>query len=388
MKRILYLIAAFVTVSTTAIATTNTSEANASIANFVRGYGNSFIFVEDGIEFSVFPDGQFDFYAQNFGPNINVGLHNRDFSFSFNTGYNYNPYVQYDGYGAVIQIENTPVFYDGYGRVAQIGNIVINYNGYGRVARIGGLNLFWRGSSFSHYTGFINPYNNCYVYRPWHRLYRVPARNLCIINTRAYRQFYSPTRYVYYRPYRNNTRYVNVTGRRSNRYGVSYAQTPRNQSERSLGRRVKERHSAIARGRSTRVESTTRSNRNTTGIATRDSRRSNRVVTPTRRSNTVNSGRSKTYKNDGVRSLTRSTNRSTDRISNKNVTKNRNRVSNIVKRDNRTSVKSSRSTRVSTPRPQVKTRSTVKNKRSSSIKNTRSSKSNTRSNGISTRRRS
>ena len=243
MKRILFLLASVLLVGGASFASTSTSlEAEASLNNYVRGYGNSFIFVEDGIEFSVFRDGQFDFYAGNFGPNLNVGFSNRNVSFSFNTGYDYNPYVQYDSFGAVIQIENTPIFYDYYGRVSQIGNIFINYNGFGRVNRIGGLNVFYRGNVFSHYSGFINVYNRNYIYRPWHRYYAVPAVNLCIINTRPYRQFYTPYRHVYYRPYRNNTRYVNVNSRRGNRdygrrnssreYSRRYAQTPRNKRER------------------------------------------------------------------------------------------------------------------------------------------------------------
>jgi hypothetical protein len=134
MKRILFLFALLVAVSTTAKAETNTTlEATASNNNFVRGYGNSFIFVEGGIEFSVFPDGQFDFYMPNYGPNVNVGINRPGFALSFNTGFNYNPFVQYDSFGAIVQIENTPVFYDFYGRVNQIGNIFINYNGFGRV---------------------------------------------------------------------------------------------------------------------------------------------------------------------------------------------------------------------------------------------------------------
>jgi len=165
-------------ISSTSFANNNTStETTVSNYNYVRGYGNSFIFTEGGIEFSVFADGQFDFYAKTFGPNVNVGFSNRNVSFSFNTGYDYNPYVQYDDYGAVIQIENTPLYYDYYGRVNQIGNVHINYNNFGRVNRVGGLNVFYRGNVFSHYTGFINTYNRGYVYRPWHRYYAVPAVN-------------------------------------------------------------------------------------------------------------------------------------------------------------------------------------------------------------------
>ena len=95
------------------------------IANYSRAYSKSFIFIEGGIEFSVFPDGQFDFVMQNYSPNVNFGFNTPTASITFNSGYDYNAYVQYDDYGAIIQIENTPVFYDYYGRVTQIGNITI-----------------------------------------------------------------------------------------------------------------------------------------------------------------------------------------------------------------------------------------------------------------------
>ena len=149
MKRIIYLFAALVAISTTAFANTNTTaEAEASINNYVKGYGNSFIFNEEGIEFSVFADGQFDFYLPNYGPDVSVGINTPGFSLSFNTGYDYNPYVQYDSYGAIIQIENTPIYYDYYGRVNQIGNILINYNGFGRISRVGGLNVYYRNNVY------------------------------------------------------------------------------------------------------------------------------------------------------------------------------------------------------------------------------------------------
>jgi len=61
MKRILFLFASLVAFSTAAYATTTTtSEADTSTHNYVRGYGNSFIFTAGGIEPSVYRDGQFD----------------------------------------------------------------------------------------------------------------------------------------------------------------------------------------------------------------------------------------------------------------------------------------------------------------------------------------
>src|SRR5690606_40315365 len=82
-----------------------------------RGYsGNAYIFVEGGVEFSVFPDGQFDFvYLGNQGTQIVFSSPN--VAVNYNSGYNYDAYVQYDMYGAVIQIENVPVYYDDYGRI-------------------------------------------------------------------------------------------------------------------------------------------------------------------------------------------------------------------------------------------------------------------------------
>ena len=59
-------------------------------------------------------------------------------SISFNSGYNYNSFLQYDAFGAIIQIKHVPIYYDFYGRVSRIGNIYINYNRHGYVAQVGG----------------------------------------------------------------------------------------------------------------------------------------------------------------------------------------------------------------------------------------------------------
>ncbi|MCB0445619.1 MAG: hypothetical protein KDC68_08235, partial [Gelidibacter sp.] len=175
--------------------------------NNYRDYGNSFIFTEGGIEFSVFPDGQFDFYAPNYGPNGSISINTPNVSFSFNTGYDYSPYVQYDDFGAIIQIENVPIYYDYYGRITQAGNVNIHYNNFGYVSNVGGLYVYYNSNRvFSHCTGFINVYNRVYVYQPWHRYYTVPAPNYCIVYSRPYRQYYKPVRYHYYRPYTNNYR--------------------------------------------------------------------------------------------------------------------------------------------------------------------------------------
>ncbi|MEZ4797765.1 MAG: hypothetical protein R2785_11425 [Flavobacteriaceae bacterium] len=228
MKKLGTFIAVFLLTGVAALATT-TSKTGRHF--YDRGYGNSFIFVEQGIEFAIFPDGQFDFNVERYGPNFGAYADFGGVSISFNSGYSYDAYVQYDDFGAVIQIENVPIFYDYYGRIVQAGNVHIRYNNFGRVARVGGLYVHYnRFNVFTHYTGFINVYNRYYVYRPWHRYYAIPVVTSCIVYNRPYRQYYTPIRHTYYRPYRDNYRpnvsysssrrdtRVTNTNRRSDRY--------------------------------------------------------------------------------------------------------------------------------------------------------------------------
>ena len=182
----------------------NTTEDKVAIRN-AYNYNNSFIFVENGITFSVFPDGEFDFYIgerNGVSANVNFGRTN----ISYNSGYDYNPYVQYDDYGAIIQVESVPVYYDYYGRVSQIGDINVRYNN-GRVSRLGGLYVYYNHRGlYSHHRGYINYYNRHYVYRPFHSYFARPAIGFCLVYNKPYRRYYTPSRYTYYRPYRYNSR--------------------------------------------------------------------------------------------------------------------------------------------------------------------------------------
>ncbi|AUS06662.1 hypothetical protein [Pseudotamlana carrageenivorans] len=170
-------------------------------------YGKSFIFSVNQVEFSVFPDGQFDFNLLRNNSSVNISINTGNTSISFNSGYNYNSYVQYDEYGAIIQIENIPIYYDDFGRIIGAGSTNISYNNLGFVSRVGGLNIFYNNhNQFIHTSGFINIYNRGYIYRPWHRYYCVPRPNYCVVYSRPYRTLYRPVRYRYTRPFINNNR--------------------------------------------------------------------------------------------------------------------------------------------------------------------------------------
>jgi len=177
------------------------SAANNVSAEYYNNFNNgrSYIFVEGGVEFSVFPDGQFDFVflGANQGNNVNVNVNTPGVSINFNSGFNYDAYVQYDDYGAVIQVESVPIFYDEFGRIIQAGNVEIRYTNR-RIVRIGGMNIFYnRWGYFSHFTGFVSPFYTTYIYRPWHVFYARPFFNNCIVYDYPYRRWYTPVRYSF-----------------------------------------------------------------------------------------------------------------------------------------------------------------------------------------------
>lgn len=264
--------------------TTNLTKDNSYNNGFKKGYGKSFIFTEGGIEFSVFPDGQFDFYAPHYGPDPHVSMNAPRVSFSFNTGYDYGPYVQYDDYGAIIQIENTPIYYDYYGRITKAGNINIHYNNYGHVSRVGQLYVHYdRHHRFSHYSGYINTYNRVYVPRPWHHYYAVPAYDYRVVYVQPYRQYYTPVRHQYYRPYANNYRapvrytpqprpYVNSSGRRN--AGTSHATNSDRYRQEATARRST---AATSRGSGV-IRSNTSATRNPIPTRTIESSRSTQAA--------------------------------------------------------------------------------------------------------------
>ncbi|MDT0646625.1 hypothetical protein RM545_07980 [Zunongwangia sp. F260] len=226
----------------------------------VRAYDNSFIFVEGGVEFAVYPNGEFDFYYNpDFRRTNIVNISSPNVNISYNGGFNYDPYIQYDDYGAVIQIENVPVFYDYYGRIIQAGNVLIDYNNHGRVGRVGNLMVHYnRFNRISHYNGYINNYNRYYVQRPWHSFYTRPHANYSIVFNSPYRAYYQPQRVTYnqYITYYNNNY-------RNNSYTKDFYRPNQTVVSYNKGRRVTERRDVRneIRHSNTRTESNIAENR-------------------------------------------------------------------------------------------------------------------------------
>lgn len=197
MKK-LFSIVALLVVGISAVAAPKTSAAIGSSYS----YGEPFIFVERNVEFAVYPDGQFDFLYHPRG--IKISRINPHVNMSYNAGYNYNPYIQFDDFGAVVQIESVPVYYDYYGRIIQAGSVLISYNNFGRISRIGNLMVHYNPyNQYTHYSGFINGYNHRYIPQPWHHFYRPPHLQYAVVFHQPYRAYYYPTRvkYSYHRNY-------------------------------------------------------------------------------------------------------------------------------------------------------------------------------------------
>lgn len=285
-------------------------------------YNNSFIFVENGVTFSVYPDGEFDFYIDNsvnIGANVNFGSTN----VTFNSGYDYNPYVQYDDYGAVIQVQNVPVIYDYYGRVNQIGGVNVWYRN-GRVRRVGGMSVYYNNRGYySHYTGYVNVYNQYYTYNPYYSYFVRPAAGYCLVYNNPYRRYYNPVRYTYYRPYQYNHRRAYASAGHHYDHHKNY--NGRSKVYRN-DKRVVARENNSRRGDSYK---TGNSVRNTTTVAQRGNgtdtkrtingsalNRSNRTVVNSTKRTPTNTGRS--IESTAVRNGTK---RSTPSASGRTVTK-------------------------------------------------------------------
>ncbi len=296
--------------------------------NFVKKYRydnyKAFTFVEEGITFSVYQNGEFDFYI-NPRRGMHVGINLDEVSISYNSGYNYDPYVQYDDYGAIIQIENTPIYYDYYGRITRAGDIKINYHS-NRVNRIGSLNIYYNNyGNYSYHRGYVNVYNRHHVFHPYHNFFVLPFYTRSILSYKPYRNHYKPTRYNYYYGKKHHKR----------NYGNNYNK----RSYRKIDSRIRTRNSSIARSKdvksrrnvSTRNNSAVKRSATKRNVTSRNNKISNRSNTIDRTPNR-SAQRRATSTNSRVKQTRNVVNGRTAKTPSKGVVKTRNTVQNRTER--------------------------------------------------------
>jgi hypothetical protein len=108
------------------------------------------VFIERGVEFFVFPDGQFDF-------NTRPSTSGRDMYYkaartsavnktygapsNFRNG-NYGVKVEHDNFGRVRRIGNVMINYDANDRIKRVGSVYMTYNRYA-LEQVGGLQIIY-----------------------------------------------------------------------------------------------------------------------------------------------------------------------------------------------------------------------------------------------------
>jgi hypothetical protein len=125
------------------------------------------IFRERGIEFMLFPNGEFDFNTRPSGPRYAVNGTNRAPGTRGYYGTSERGIrVEHDNFGRVRRVGNVYINYDAFGRVKRIGTIYMSYNSFA-VTRVGNMRIVYdrRGRIVDVY-GFINYANSGYVYNP------------------------------------------------------------------------------------------------------------------------------------------------------------------------------------------------------------------------------
>ena len=132
------------------------------------------VFLERGVEFYVFPNGEFDFNTVSNHYSANP----RPRSGGINTTYgaprsysNYGPRergirIEHDYMGRVRRVGNAFINYDAYGRVKRIGSVYMRYNSFA-LTQVGGLRIIYnRRGCIIDIIGYVNYYSTHYNYNP------------------------------------------------------------------------------------------------------------------------------------------------------------------------------------------------------------------------------
>ncbi|MBC7847006.1 MAG: hypothetical protein H7Y10_10980 [Flavobacterium sp.] len=136
------------------------------------------VFTERGVEFYIFPDGQFDFNTRPSNGEVYYksgrrNVENRSYGKHGNfQDRNYGVKVEHDNRGQVRRVGNVMINYDANGRVKRVGSVYMGYNRYA-LDRVGGLQIIYnrrgqivdfvgavKGGRAYQYTQNNNDYND------------------------------------------------------------------------------------------------------------------------------------------------------------------------------------------------------------------------------------
>jgi len=125
-------------------------------------------FVEKGIKFYIFPNGELDFNSRTRTRYTTRQVYRNGRRYSNRTPYQ-NVYVSRDYYGRVKRVGNVFINYNRYGKVSRVGSVYIDYH-HRRMTHVGGLYIRYNRYGEVSYFGHVKPryshrsYNYNYFY--------------------------------------------------------------------------------------------------------------------------------------------------------------------------------------------------------------------------------
>ena len=120
-------------------------------------YTQPIMFVERGVEFLIFPNGEFDFNTE-----LSYGPISDDYYYRQSNGRRSSINQTFGAPGTRYRYSRhggTLILHDRFGKVRRIGNVFINYDRFGRVKRIGSVYMRYRRGLLKQVGGLTIQYN-------------------------------------------------------------------------------------------------------------------------------------------------------------------------------------------------------------------------------------
>ena len=158
MKKMTLVMAALLIGLTSVTATTTTKTGKELRVTKRYRYTQPIMFVERGVEFLIFPNGEFDFNTEI----VNGPVGNSNFYYRQNQGRRSSINVTFgapDRHIGFTSPRGTLILHDRFGRVRRIGNVFINYDSHGRIKRAGSVYMRYRRGMLKQVGGLTLRYN-------------------------------------------------------------------------------------------------------------------------------------------------------------------------------------------------------------------------------------
>ncbi len=159
MKKVTFIIAAMLIGLASATAAELSSENDGKDLRITKRYRYTqpIMFVERGVEFLIFPNGEFDFNTEIVsGPFSNDNYYRQNNSRRSSVNSTFNAPGSRARY---TRNHGTLILHDRWGKVRRIGNVFINYDSRNRVRRIGSVYMRYRRGKLKQVGGLTLQYN-------------------------------------------------------------------------------------------------------------------------------------------------------------------------------------------------------------------------------------